>query len=963
MAQEWNHEVYKWLLAAVLAGTAWVPASASFAAGESDLSQGSVSGNRSAIVALNDLNELPAAQMQGITAAVQKGILSGYPDGSFRPQMNMTRMEFAVVLAKALQLAPVTDSTSFSDVKSNWASGYIEAVKRAGLMNGDANGKFNPNALVNREQLAAIFVRAIGADNMHSDLTGAAANGGDVSRWADAAVKTALALDLLPAGANGFGSSQPVNRADVAQLIMNVLQSEQRSASITAVNGDLVTVDGKNYMIGQQLKQLFKTDNLNALIGSTITFESLNHRLANLSAIELKTSGTEQTPLVFDAANAFSGNLTLSGDHIVVQGSGFNQINVQPGVTQIELQANMKKLIINTDQRLQIKGIGEIGQIQVQSPDSRIQLDERIVPTQIKLPSGVNDKQIIFGALISSTPSGTGGSTTVPSVNISDRKDNKRNHIPVVTRPLSDRSVTLGDDESMIELDGLFQAENGDALTYAAVSSDVYVADASIQHSRLRVHPNAIGTTRISVTAQDTKGNTAQSSFTYTVIAATYEQLNHIPLVLNIPSDLNLLAGMASAPISLSTLFSDPDDDVLSYTYTVDDTSVASAALTNGELVLSAHNAGTTGVTINASDGKGGSTYVRFNVQVQPVIPINHKPIVIRQMDNLTLSATDAVYSIDLSKLFSDPDGDPLVYDALVTMPFMVGATLTGNKLDLQPMGAGQLTIILRAFDPSGKYASQMFTVQVTVPALNNAPYIKQTPAPFSLGLLDKPYTLDLATIFGDQDHDTLSYTAISSNIGVLQTSVNGSLLTATPVGVGTSTLTLNVNDSHGGTNSVNVNVSIVKNGPFISELVWKDDQSQAIELYNPTTTPIQYDDLVLLLSNMNQTFNFNDPSVLTTKSTLVVHSNLSMLNSEGATYYGNLGMGNPDFPVSQTGPVTVKLYYKGQLMDIATFSADQTLRRLDRTVGNPNGFNSAEWNITTGGNDTDLGVYAPVKP
>lgn len=961
MAQEWNHDVYKWVLAAVLAaGTAGAPVSTGYAAGESGLSQGNIS-NSGAMLVFNDLNQLPASQVQGINEAVQTGMLSGYPDGSFQPQMNMTRMEFAVVLAKALHLAPIADGASFSDVPNNWASGYIEAVKRAGLMNGDANGKFNPKAWMNREQLATIFVRAIGASDVSSNSLLSLANQGDVSSWADSAVKTAVTLGLLPSGENGFNPSQPVNRGDIAQLMVNLLQSEQRSASITAVDGDLVTVDGKTYMIGKQLKELFQTDNLNALIGSDITFESLNHSLANLSAIDLKTSGTEQAPLVFDAGTAFSGDLTLSGDHIRVQGSQLNQIQVQKDVTRVDLQANTKQLIINTDQPLQITGTSKVEQIQVTSPNARINMDQRIVPNAVKLPVGVTDKQVIFGNPTLSAVPNAGGSSTTPSNNSNRTDDKKSNQAPVVTHPLSDRSVMLGEDESDIELDGLFRDEDGDELSYRTVSSDVYVADASIRHSRLIIHPNAAGHTRISVTAQDAKGKTAETSFTYTVVASTYqEEPNRNPLVLYTPSDLNLLAGNHTDPLSLSSLFSDPDGDSLSYTYTIDDTNVVSASMTEDQLVLSGQHAGTAQVTINASDGRGGTAYVSFHVQVQPIVQLNRKPDVVRQMENLTLSVTPDVYSINLSELFSDPDGDPLVYDALATMPYMQ-ATIEGNKLNLMPISEGELTVILRAFDPQGAYASQMFKVKLTTPKSNHAPYIQQTLAPFSIGLLDQPFTIDLATLFGDEDNDVLSYTATSSDSSIMQTSMNGSILTATPIATGETTLNLTVNDGQGGTNVQHVNVSVVKNGPFISELVWKDAQNQAIELYNPTTTPIHYSDLVLNISTsqMSRTFLLNDSqAVVQSKSTLVVQENAGNdLMSQGDVYYGDLGLSDVQ------EPVTLKLYYKNQLMDIATFSSDQMLRRQARTAGNPTGFNTSEWNITSGADDTDLGVYEPAQP
>jgi len=95
-------------------------------------------------------------------------ILTGYPDGSFRPENNITRAEFAAVALRARGLEYTAQAakglpTGFSDVPaSHWASGYVGAAAKAGIVNGIGNGKFAPEAPVKYEEAVTMLVRALG---------------------------------------------------------------------------------------------------------------------------------------------------------------------------------------------------------------------------------------------------------------------------------------------------------------------------------------------------------------------------------------------------------------------------------------------------------------------------------------------------------------------------------------------------------------------------------------------------------------------------------------------------------------------------------------------------------------------------------------------------------------------------------------------------------------------------------
>src|SRR4051794_35555867 len=90
----------------------------------------------------------PDAQTNWARNAIQtlsdQGIITGYPNGAFRPEGLITRAEFSAIMVKALGLSPnATGAQTFNDVPStNWAYPAIETVRSAGLVSGYPGGLF-----------------------------------------------------------------------------------------------------------------------------------------------------------------------------------------------------------------------------------------------------------------------------------------------------------------------------------------------------------------------------------------------------------------------------------------------------------------------------------------------------------------------------------------------------------------------------------------------------------------------------------------------------------------------------------------------------------------------------------------------------------------------------------------------------------------------------------------------------
>lgn len=167
-----------------------------------------------------------------IQVLVQKGIIAGYPDGTFKPDRPVTRAEFAALLNKAFDLAPTKAASSFADVKPNfWGAAAIDKAYRAGFLVGYPNRTFKPNDHILRiESLVSIAtgtnLQADGSANKVDELFTDAAQVPSFGRNAlIAATQKCLAVSGSYPTGKTFDPAGVATRADVAAFIHQALVS------------------------------------------------------------------------------------------------------------------------------------------------------------------------------------------------------------------------------------------------------------------------------------------------------------------------------------------------------------------------------------------------------------------------------------------------------------------------------------------------------------------------------------------------------------------------------------------------------------------------------------------------------------------------------------------------------------------------------------------------------------------
>jgi len=95
---------------------------------------------------------------KAVTALSGVGVITGYPDGTFGPDNTITRAEFVAMAMRFAGVNRKTGSTGLSDVASaHWAAGYIAAAVDGGYLSGYPDGTFRPDGLVTRAEAVTIL--------------------------------------------------------------------------------------------------------------------------------------------------------------------------------------------------------------------------------------------------------------------------------------------------------------------------------------------------------------------------------------------------------------------------------------------------------------------------------------------------------------------------------------------------------------------------------------------------------------------------------------------------------------------------------------------------------------------------------------------------------------------------------------------------------------------------------------
>lgn len=158
------------------------------------------------------------------------GVISGYEDGTFRPENNITREEFVKLVFEAFKI-PLNDSVNvFADVSNDaWYQKYVSSAYRLGIVNGITENAFGVGKNISRQDMAVIIIRALEYKNQslkQGDVSADFVDSKGISSYAFSAVETLANAGIISGNEVGeFMPSGNATREQVAKIICLVLKN------------------------------------------------------------------------------------------------------------------------------------------------------------------------------------------------------------------------------------------------------------------------------------------------------------------------------------------------------------------------------------------------------------------------------------------------------------------------------------------------------------------------------------------------------------------------------------------------------------------------------------------------------------------------------------------------------------------------------------------------------------------
>ena len=262
-----------------------------------------------------------------ITKWIEKDVLTGYEDGSFKPNAAITRSQFASVVVRLFGLTDTVEAQAFKDVPVNkWYAEDVAKITSAGIMKGYEDGSFKPDSPITREEAAVILTRAYQLTAKESNLT--FKDAASIANWAKADVTTLAAYGYVSGNQhNAFTPQASLTRAEAITMIDKMTQGfiHQPGSYTQDVEGNLIV-----NTTGVELKDMTIKGNLYLVEEGQVTLNNVQV----LGQIIVRKEANQKP-------------ITLTGATVVVDGKE----------VKIPIENNTIKMTINPDEVLTVNGV------------------------------------------------------------------------------------------------------------------------------------------------------------------------------------------------------------------------------------------------------------------------------------------------------------------------------------------------------------------------------------------------------------------------------------------------------------------------------------------------------------------------------------------------------------------------------------------------------------------------------
>jgi hypothetical protein len=245
----------------------------------------------------------------------------------------------------------------------------------------------------------------------------------------------------------------------------------------------------------------------------------------------------------------------------------------------------------------------------------------------------------------------------------------------------------------------VFMDQQGDILTHSVFSNEPGVVTSSLIGNDISISETGIGTSIITLRADDGNGNVAYEDFNFSVLESM--------TVANALADRTEDEGFGTLDISIADVFDTKSNDTVFLSVESGNTSVVTASLAGYALTLTEAGFGTTTISITADNGKGDLITDAFEFTVNGLLVVENP------LADLTLEEGFGTHDIYIGNVFTDPDGSAYNVSVQTADAGIATASVDGETLTIAETGLGAVVITLTASDGAADEVSDDFVLTI----------------------------------------------------------------------------------------------------------------------------------------------------------------------------------------------------------------------------------------------------------
>lgn len=162
-----------------------------------------------------------------MSAALNNGLLTGFADGTIRPEENLTRAELATIITRAFGAKTTADISAFTDVPANaWFAPYIAQAVKMGALNGMSASTMGPDLPITREQVFTAVGRVLVLSSDDATVLNKFNDAASISSWAVPYMSALVARGYVNGDTLGNVNPQAnITREEFAQFMYNAIRT------------------------------------------------------------------------------------------------------------------------------------------------------------------------------------------------------------------------------------------------------------------------------------------------------------------------------------------------------------------------------------------------------------------------------------------------------------------------------------------------------------------------------------------------------------------------------------------------------------------------------------------------------------------------------------------------------------------------------------------------------------------